>query len=223
MLQNKKSKWMFPLNIQLFAEGGNANGDDNNSQGAQGNTSSKDNSQSGSNNVDHEKLADIISKRLSVTEDSVLKGYFKDQGLSQEEAQEAIKQYKETQANTRKQSVERQSQLENENAQLKKQILNTQLDSKITAFANEKKVKAEHMPYLLKLVERNGMASDKGEISDDKVKSAIEQVLKDFPAFVTKDESHGTGFQQIGGSGSSGKTGSDADAALRAAFGLKAK
>ena len=160
---------------------------------------------------------------MSTTEDSVLKGYFKDQGLSQEEAQEAIKQYKQTQANNKKQSAERQSQLEQENAQLKQQILDSKLDGRITSLANEKKVKAEHIPYLLKLVERNGMASDKGEISDDKVKSAIDKVLADFPAFVTKDDSNGSGFQQIGGSGSSNKTGSDANAALRAAFGLKAK
>ena len=217
-----KIKKMFPLNIQLFAEGGNGEGGGN-AQGAQSGSSTGDNNNSSTNNIDYDKLADIVSKRVSTTEDSVLKGYFKDHGLSQDEANKAIEQYKQTQANNKKQSAERLTQLEQENTQLKQQILDSKLDGRITSLANEKKVKAEHMPYLLKLVERNGMTSDKGEISDDKVKSAIDKVLTDFPAFVTNNDTNGTGFRQIGGSGPSKTPGSDSNAALRAAFGLKAK
>ena len=44
--------------------------------------------------IDYDKLAGIINGKQSVTEDTVLKGYFKQQGLSQAEMGEAISAYK---------------------------------------------------------------------------------------------------------------------------------
>ena len=43
---------------------------------------------------DYEKLASIITGKQSVTEDTVLKSYFKQQGLSQEEMKQAIDAFK---------------------------------------------------------------------------------------------------------------------------------
>ena len=39
---------------------------------------------------DYEKLANILAGRTAATEDSVLKGYFKQQGITGEEAAQAI-------------------------------------------------------------------------------------------------------------------------------------
>ena len=44
--------------------------------------------------VDMDKLADILDKKLSVTEKGVMKSYFEQQGLSPEEANQAIEQFK---------------------------------------------------------------------------------------------------------------------------------
>lgn len=47
--------------------------------------------------IDYEKLAQIVAGKQSVTEDSVLRGYFKQQGLSKEDADKAIAEFKDRQ------------------------------------------------------------------------------------------------------------------------------
>ena len=51
---------------------------------------------------DYEKLASIVTGKQSAAEDTVLKGYFKQQGLSADEMAEAIKQFKEQRRKTRR-------------------------------------------------------------------------------------------------------------------------
>ena len=48
--------------------------------------------------IDYQKLADLINGKQTVTEDTVLKNYFKQQGLSQEEVKQAIATFKEQKA-----------------------------------------------------------------------------------------------------------------------------
>ena len=72
----------FPLNIQTFADGEGDNG-------AQQSTSQMSNAPQ----IDYEKLAEVVSKRSAGTEDKVLQGYFKQQGLTQEDAAQAISEY----------------------------------------------------------------------------------------------------------------------------------
>ena len=47
---------------------------------------------------DYDKLANLIAGKQSVTEESVLKGYFKQQGLSKEQMEQAITAFKQQQA-----------------------------------------------------------------------------------------------------------------------------
>ena len=47
---------------------------------------------------DYEKLASIVSRKQSAAEETVLKGYFKQQGLSADEMAQAIKQFKDQKA-----------------------------------------------------------------------------------------------------------------------------
>lgn len=48
--------------------------------------------------IDYEKIASLIAGKQTATEDSVLKGYFKQQGLSQEEMAQAINTFKQQKA-----------------------------------------------------------------------------------------------------------------------------
>lgn len=48
--------------------------------------------------IDYEKLASIVSGKQTATEESVLKGYFKQQGLSGDEMKQAIATFKEQKA-----------------------------------------------------------------------------------------------------------------------------
>ena len=48
--------------------------------------------------IDYDKIAQLVSGKQTATEDSVLKGYFKQQGLSQEEMNQAIATFKQQKA-----------------------------------------------------------------------------------------------------------------------------
>ena len=84
------NKFLFSLDIQLFAEGDGAGTGGAGGEGSGSSTAGASGTQSTAQ-IDYEQLADVISRRTSGTEDKVLQGYFKQQGLSNEQAAEAIR------------------------------------------------------------------------------------------------------------------------------------
>lgn len=214
------NKFLFSLDIQLFAEGDGAGTGGAGGEGSGSSTAGASGTQSTAQ-IDYEQLADVISRRTSGTEDKVLQGYFKQQGLSSEQAAEAIRQYKESQKQKRDDEVNRVRNMEQENARLKLQIQNADIDKEITTLATKEGVSAEKLPFLLKMVERDGIIDQEGNLQSDKAKTALETVLKAFPEF--KGSVSGSGIQPlVGGNGGSGNGGASAtDAALDAIFGIK--
>ena len=214
------AKLLFSLDIQLFAEGDGAGTGGAGGEGSGSSTAGASGTQSTAQ-IDYEQLADVISRRTSGTEDKVLQGYFKQQGLSSEQAAEAIRQYKESQKQKRDDEVNRVRNMEQENARLKLQIQNADIDKEITTLATKEGVSAEKLPFLLKMVEREGIIDQEGKLQSDKAKVALETVLKAFPEF--KGSASGSGIQPlVGGNGGSGNGGASAtDAALDAIFGIK--
>lgn len=214
------AKLLFSLDIQLFAEGDGAGTGGEGGEGSGSSTAGASGTQSTAQ-IDYEQLADVISRRTSGTEDKVLQGYFKQQGLSSEQAAEAIRQYKESQKQKRDDEVNRVRNMEQENARLKLQIQNADIDKEITTLATKEGVSAEKLPFLLKMVEREGIIDQEGKLQSDKAKEALETVLKAFPEF--KGSASGSGIQPlVGGNGGSGNGGASAtDAALDAIFGIK--
>lgn len=204
-MKNKK----FNLDIQFFAEGGD--GGNAGAQATQANTST----------IDYGKIEEIVNKRTQSTTDSVLKGYLKEQGLTGDELTQAVNNYKNQKAAQQQAAQQEQENMRQENQQLKAQILNSNIDSKLTALAGGEGVQAEKIPFLLKLVERKNLANDKGEIDEAKCKEAIGEVLKAFPDFKQNVQAN-NGFQQIGGQGTNTNTNS-VDAQLDAIFGIKKK
>lgn len=211
----KKKRLLLPLDIQLFAE---PNGD-----GSGGSVGGESDVSGGpaTEQIDYSKIEEIVNKRSSQTSDSVLKGYLKQQGLSGEELDQAVNNYK-----TQKQQAELLKQQENENMklenqQLKAQILNSNIDAKLTALAAGEGVTAEKIPFLSKLINRDGLADEKGNVLDDKVKEQINEVLKAFPEMKGNSQQTG-GFQQIGSAGNQQQT-STVDDQLDAIFGIKKK
>lgn len=214
------AKLLFSLDIQLFAEGDGAGTGGAGGEGSGSSTAGASGTQSTAQ-IDYEQLADVISRRTSGTEDKVLQGYFKQQGLSSEQAAEAIRQYKESQKQKRDDEVNRVRNMEQENARLKLQIQNADIDKEITTLATKEGVSAEKLPFLLKMVEREGIIDQEGKLQSDKAKAALETVLKAFPEF--KGSASGSGIQPlVGGNGGTGNGGaSSTDAALDAIFGIK--
>lgn len=57
-------------------------------------TQSTSDSNTGSSSVDYDKIADILDKRGTQAQYTALKGYLKEQGVSSDEMDKAIKDYK---------------------------------------------------------------------------------------------------------------------------------
>lgn len=181
------NKLNYPLDIQLFAEGG----DD--ATGTQPTTVTTP-------PIDYEKLAEVVSRRSSGTEEKVLQGYFKDQRLNPEQAKEAINQYKQAQIIKQQQEAEALQKIKEENEQLKAKMLNADIDKKVAELAGTLGVQSEKVPFLNKLIDRTNAAKEDGTLQDDNIKAAIEEVLKAFPDFKSTTQQQKQGFK-IGADG----------------------
>lgn len=115
--------------------------------------------------IDYEKLAQIVAGKQSVTEDSVLRGYFKQQGLSKEDADKAIAEFK-----------DRQKQ--NDPA-----VKVTELQKKVDQYEQEKllakkNVRQEDYDYVIFKASR--MVDDKTTFE-----KAVDKFLKENPRFTS--------------------------------------
>ena len=192
---------LLKLNIQLFAaDGGDGTGGTGTSTtGAQVET------QVQQPQIDYEKMAEAINKRTSQTADSVLKGYLKQQGLTGEELNQAVNTFKQQKAAAEQNAIQEQENMKLENQKLKAQILNSNIDSKLSTLAAAEGISADKIPFLAKLIDRDGLADEKGNILEDKIKEAMEAVIKAFPDFKGSVQQKNNGFQQIGSAGSDGQ------------------
>lgn len=166
-------------------------------------------------NFDYEKLAQIITGRTSAAEDSALKGYFRQQGLSQQEVEQAIAAFKQKKAASTPDVAELQQQAAEAQATARR----AQVESAATVAAVSLGIDAKTIPYVLKLADLSAAVGQDGKISDEAIKTALNKVLEDVPAL--KQQANGSGgFVQMGAGGTGAPQGAD-DAALKAAFGLK--
>ena len=210
---NVTKLFKYPLNIQLFAEGGD---------GAAGEgTPPASSSTSPEVEIDYGKIADAISKRTSATEESALKGYLKTQGLTREELNQAAELFKQQKAEKENQAALQAQTAIQENAALKAQILNMNIDSKMNELALAQGIDASKVPFLAKLVDKSKLSKEDGNLAEDDVfKTEIENIVKAFPEIKSGGSNEvQNGFQQIGAPGSNGNTGG-VDEALNSIFGI---
>lgn len=207
-------KLFLPLNIQLFADGDGADG-------SGGTASQTQESNQQTQGIDYSRIEEIITKRSNQAQDSVLKGYLKQQGLSGEELDQAVANYKAQKQQATIQAQQEQENMRQENARLKTQILNSTIDNRLTSLAAAEGVNADKIPFLAKLIDRSGLTDDKGNVLDDKIKEAMNTVIKAFPDFKGSSQQN-NGFQQIGSGGTNQNTNS-VDEKLDAIFGIKKK
>ena len=167
---------------------------------------------------DYDKLATLITGKQSVTEDTVLKSYFKEQGLSSDEMKQAISAFKAEKAKNTPDVSKLQSDITTAN--------NARLQAEINQHATLEAVKLgvdiKSIPYVIKMADFSNVATD-GSISTDKVTEAVKKVIEDIPALkggnVSGDENQNNGFQKIGGDG--GNENKATDDMLRDIFGIK--
>lgn len=200
-------KMRFPLNLQFFAESGGAE------PPAGGNEPPAGSQQNQTPTFDYQKLADIISGKQSVAEDTVLKNYFKQQGLSQEEMNQAISAFK-------KQKAESQPDigaLQTQASQAQQQAQQAIIERDAYLLAAELGVDLKTMPYVLKMADLGAVVGEDGKVAQDKLKEALNKVLETLPQL--KQQVNPSGGFQIGVPGATGaKT---ADEQLDNIFGIK--
>lgn len=162
---------------------------------------------------DYEKLAQIITGRTSSAEDAALKGYFKQQGLSQQEVESAIAQYKQQKAANTPDVGAMQTKL---NA-AQHQLTAAKVENSATMIAMELGLQPKTVPYVLKMADLTKTVKDDGTIDEEAVKNAINKVLEDVPA-LKPSNTGSNGFIQVGANGKGDQTNNED--ALKKAFGL---
>ena len=163
--------------------------------------------------IDYTKIQQMLEGTLAAKEDTALKAYFKQQGLSQEEMDQAIAAFKQQKAAQQPDVGAIQQQL----TQAQAIAQQAQLQSAATMAAVSLGIDAKTIPYVLKMADLSQVSGQDGKINDESLKNAINKVLEDVPAL--KPQAAGsTGFIQVGASGSGQQTSNDD--ALKKAFGL---
>jgi len=162
---------------------------------------------------DYEKLAGIVAGKQTVTEDTVLKGYFKQQGLSKEEMDQAIQTFKTQKAAQQPDPNALQQQL----TQAQQAAQQARVESAATVTAISLGVDVKTVPYVLKMTDLTQVIDAEGKVSDEALKNAINKVLEEVPALKPAPQ-QASGFQL--GAPSSNQTQQTTDDQLKKAFGL---
>lgn len=195
---------VLPMHLQFFASEPQQEGDTGVNSGnvAQG----QNNTQAGQQSqvdFDYDKLAGIISGKQSVAEDTVLKNFFKNQGLSKEEMDQAISRFKEEKAKNQPDVKVLQTQL----TQAQQMVRQANVEKEATLEAMVLGVDSKTIPYLIKLADLSSVTETDGKVNKEMLKKALNQVLEDVPQLKPAKEEH-RGFQ-IGSGRSQGTNQND--------------
>lgn len=197
----KRFRCKLPMNLQTFAEGGAGDSGAAGGTGSEGETPPAGSQQTPQ--FDYDKLASLIAGKQTVTEESVLKGYFKQQGLSKEQMDQAIASFKQQQAANTPDVAGLQNQITETQNQLTAAQVATQqaqVETAATIMAVTLGIDAKTIPYVLKMADFSQVVGQDGKINEETLKNAVNKVLEDIPAL--KPQADGkTGFTQIGTGG----------------------
>ena len=190
---------------------------DTNTQ-AQAATGAKNND--GNAVIDYDKIQSMIDKGVQQKENAILKSYFEQQGMSEDEVKAAIGDWKSKKQTQAKEQTDSINQLTESNKALQARLTHELLNRQAFNDCLDLGVDRATIPHVIKCAEFNDCLDDKGEVKADKVRETIEKVLADVPAFkgTAKDEK---GFKV--GVGGEQEDATDQENALRKAFGLAPK
>ena len=182
----------------------------------QQNNTQTDNQVQGANTqqvFDYEKLASIITGKQTATEDSVLRGYFKQQGLSKEEMEQAIASFKQQKAAQTPDVNVIQQQLAQSQAAV--QQANVEKEAMVQALTLGIDIKT--VPYLLRMTDLSKAVNAEGKVDSEAIKNALNATLEAVPQLKPQAQQQ-TGFVQVGANGNQQQNNNDD--ALKMAFGL---
>ena len=153
--------------------------------------------------IDYDKIQQMLDGTLKAKEDTALRAYFKQQGLSPEEAAQAIESYKQQKAASQPDIGAIQGQLTEAQGQVKaaqQAALQAQIQTAATMAAVELGIGGKAIPYVLRMADFSAAADKEGKLSDEAIKAAVSKVLEDIPALKPQPDAS-SGFRQIGTGG----------------------
>ena len=185
---------------------------------AQAATGAKNND--GNSVIDYDKIQSMIDKGVQQKENAILKSYFEQQGMSEDEVKAAIGDWKSKKQTQAKEQTDSINQLTESNKALQARLTQELLNRQAFNDCLDLGVDRATIPHVIKCAEFNDCLDDKGEVKADKVRETIEKVLADVPAFkgTAKDDK---GFKV--GVGGEQEDATEQENALRKAFGLAPK
>ena len=186
-----------PMNLQFFAEG---NSDPTAGEGNANPNSGTGEQQPTNTTYTQEQLDGIVNSRVDRAEQSALKSFFQQQGLTQEETTQAINTYKETRKAQQSNVGEIQAQLQ----QAQQTARQAEVEKQATIEALGLGIEAKTLPYALKMADLSSAVDVDGKVDVEAIKTALTKVLEDVPALKpTITQKPAEGFQQIGAGGQS--------------------
>ena len=189
---------------------------DTNTQ-AQGGNSANNTQTSG---IDYEKIQSMIDKGVQQKENAILKSYFEQQGMSEDDVKSAIadwKSRKQTQAQAQTDSF---NKLQESNKALQERLTQELLNKQAFNDCLDLGIDKNTIPHVIKCADFTDAINENGEVNVEKVRASVEQVLKDVPAFKSSANEK-QGFK-VGISGEQDDV-TEQENVLRKAFGLAPK
>ena len=185
----------YRMTLQLFAEPTGGAGGTEPPAGGQGQQTqpSSAGGQPAPPQIDYTKIQQMLEGTLAAKEDTALKAYFKQQGLSQEEVEQAIATFKQQKA-AQQPDVAALTQTAQAAQAAAQQAM---LDKEATLAAISLGLDAKTIPYVLKMADLSQAIGQDGKVNTEALNTALNKVLEDVPAL--KPQASGTtGFVQVG-------------------------
>ena len=167
--------------------------------------------------IDYEKIQQMLDGTLAAKENTALKAYFSQQGLSQQEAEQAIAAFKAEKAKNTPDVGALQAQA----AQSQAAAQQAQIQAAATLAAVGLGIDAKSIPYVLKLADFSQVIGQDGKLNDETMKNALNTVLEAIPA-LKPQAAAANGFVQVGAP-TQQNTQTAVDAELDRIFGTKKK
>ena len=144
--------------------------------------------------IDYGKIEAMINKGTQQKENAILKSFFEQQGMTEDEVKTAISSYKAEQGKKVEEQKNAYANMQAENEQLKAQILQNNINAKATDIGLDMGVDKNAVAYLIKMADLSKVVNEKNEISEEAIKNAFEEVLKNVPALKASTNSN-NGFK----------------------------
>lgn len=205
-----------PMNLQLFAAGGEGGDGGQQSTGDQSNQQQQQTGQQNQQTVgvDYDKIQQMLETATAKKENAVLKSYFQQQGMTEDEAKQAMETFK---ANKQKNQPD-VSAIQTQLQQAQALASQAEIEKLATIEAIGLGIDVKTLPYVLKMADLSSVKGEDGKVNQETLKNALNKVLEDVPAL--KPLNQGNAGFQIGGSGGNNNNNQTSDDALKKAFGL---